>query len=80
MTWRTTRNVDVVHRLVFRKNTEVQKSVSETGLFSVLRFSYRALWTRYFSTFLPVGGKKSVFQNGVFLVPFGTPADGQAQK
>jgi hypothetical protein len=60
----------LVHHLVFRKSTEVQKSVSETGLVSVLRFSYRAHWTRYFSTFLPVGGKKSGFQNGVFFGTF----------
>jgi len=75
MTWRITRNVDVVYRLVFRKSTEVQKSVLETGLVSVLRVSYRAHWTRYFSTILPVGGKKSGFQNGVFFLHFGTPAD-----
>jgi hypothetical protein len=30
--------------------------------------------------FLPVVGKKSGFQNGVFFCTFGTPADGQAQK
>lgn len=59
--------MDIVHRLVFRKRTEVQKSVSETGLFSILRLSYRAQCTRHFSTFLPVGGKKSGFQNGVFF-------------
>lgn len=72
--------MDIVHRLVFRKSTEVQESLSETGLVSVLRLSYRTHWTRFFSTFLPVGGKKSGFQNGVFLVPVGTPADGQAHK